>query len=355
VIRLNFAMEPQLHAASGRSIRQRRRRSPTDIADAFADVSWRTLRPRGTPMILRPSSVASFLLTLCLAVPASVAHAEPLVALTVGNALALLDCVPVGCLTSPAVPVTGLAAGDTLVAIDTRPATGELYALAVNGAIAHLYRLNPKSGVAQRIGGDIALPQSFGVVAGAFYGFDFNPFTDRIRVVSDTRDNFRLNPSTGVVSGADATLTAGSVVVAAAYSDNRFGSASATTLYGIDSTANTLVRIGGPSGLPPSPNTGAVTTIGSLGIDPSGQTGFDITPGGIAYLAMHVSVLESRLYTVNLTSGAATITSIFPALEILGIAAISFRADVNDDGAVDVLDVFHTINFLFAGGPPPVQ
>jgi hypothetical protein len=41
------------------------------------------------------------------------------------------------------------------------------------------------------------------VLAGTSFGFDFNPTVDRIRLVSDSGQNLRLNPN----SGAGATTT----------------------------------------------------------------------------------------------------------------------------------------------------
>src|SRR5262249_44344047 len=145
--------------------------------------------------------------------------------------------------------------------------TGQLYALAVNGAIAHLYTLNTTTGVAAQVGGNIALPQSVGVVAGVAHGFDFNPTVARTRVVADSRGNFRLNPDNGAVAGVDVALPAGAVVVGAAY-DRNFASippppATATTLYGIDANTDQLVTIGGVNSTP-SPNTGQVTAVGVL-------------------------------------------------------------------------------------------
>jgi hypothetical protein len=41
----------------------------------------------------------------------------------------------------------------------------------------------------------------------ASFGFDFNPTVDRIRVVSNTGQNLRLHPVTGVVASTDTPLT----------------------------------------------------------------------------------------------------------------------------------------------------
>jgi hypothetical protein len=122
-------------------------------------------------------------------------------ALTTSNQLQRFSADTPGTLIGSPLAVTGLVAGDTLVGIDFRPFNGALYALGVNGATAHLYTINPTTGAATQVGGNIPLPQSVGVVAGANYGFDFNPTVDRIRVVADSRDNFRLNPDTGSVAG----------------------------------------------------------------------------------------------------------------------------------------------------------
>jgi hypothetical protein len=39
---------------------------------------------------------------------------------------------------------------------------------------------------------------------------------------------------------------------------------------------------------------------------------------------------------------------------VAGGPAPAGKGDVNKDGAVDLHDVFYLINYLFAGGPPPV-
>src|SRR5215218_1253454 len=58
----------------------------------------------------------------------STAHAELLIGLTSQNALISFDSATPGTV-GATVPVTGLGAGESLLAIDIRPATGQLYAL----------------------------------------------------------------------------------------------------------------------------------------------------------------------------------------------------------------------------------
>lgn len=230
-------------------------------------------------------------------------------ALTNNNQLLRFNANAPGTLIGAPVPVTGLQAGETLVGIDFRPATGGLYGLGVTGGnVGRLYLINPTTGAALQPGGagSFALPQSAGVAAGGAYGFDFNPTVDRIRVVADSRDNFRLNPDTGTVAGVDTALTAGAQVAGAAY-DRNFGGATQTTLFGIDFNTDQLVMIGGVNGAP-SPNGGVVTTVGNLGVNTSNAVGFDIagdTPGS-AYASLTVAGAPG-FYTINLGTGAATL------------------------------------------------
>lgn len=147
-----------------------------------------------------------------------------------------------------------------------------------------------------------------------FYGMDFNPTVDRIRSTGDLDSNRRLNPITGGLAGTDTTLDyaagdpgAGSdpTVAHVAY-DNSFPAATQTTLYGIDTSRDVLVRIGGVGGTP-SPNGGELTTIGPLGVNATELGGFDIQPfTNDAYAALRVSNV-SNLYHIDLATGGATL------------------------------------------------
>jgi len=100
-------------------------------------------------------------------------------------------------------------------------------------------------------------------------------------------------------------------VVGLAYDRNDNDTTTATTLYGIDSAAGTLVLVGSINGTPNSPNTGIVTTVGSLGLGTNlnEAIGFDISGrSGIGFASITTGGI-SRLYTINLTPGAATLSN----------------------------------------------
>ena len=74
-----------------------------------------------------------------------------------------------------------------------------------------------------------------------------------------------------------------------------------TQLYGIDSVANTLVTVAN--------NAGTIGTVGALGVDVTNLVGFDINgANNIAYMSANLGPADtSKLYTVDLTTGAATL------------------------------------------------
>lgn len=181
--------------------------------------------------------------------------------------------------------------GSALLGIDFRPATGELFGLGGNGT---LYTINTSTGAATAVGTG-NLP-----ISGSNFGFDFNPTVDRIRLTSDSGQNLRLNPITGGVAATDTAYTyaggAAAAITAVGYTNSVAG-ATTTTLYGIDYLRDSLALIG-------SPNGGVVTSIGTLGFDIDADASFDITADGRAFLSSGFG-----FYSVNLTTGAATLVS----------------------------------------------
>jgi hypothetical protein len=251
----------------------------------------------------------------CLSSGAAVrADASTAYALTSSNQIVVFDTAAPATVSTP-ITVTGLQAAEALLAIDIRPATGQLYAL---GSSTRLYVIDVTTGAARQIGGGTFATG----LNGSSFGFDFNPTVDRIRVVSDNGQNLRLHPDTGALVQVDTDLGTTGDVVGSAYTNNYSG-ALVTTLYGIDSAADQLVRQGGINGAP-SPNAGAITPIGPLGVDTTSPLGFDITANdGVAHAALTVGGASS-LYTINLGSGAATLVgAIGTGLQVRGLAVLS--------------------------------
>jgi hypothetical protein len=230
------------------------------------------------------------------------AAAEPIVALTAANQLFSFDSSTPGSI-SPLISVTGLMAGTSLVGIDFRPATGQLFGVGTNGLSGTIYTLNPLTGAATLVNSFSLLP------AGGQLGFgvDFNPVVDALRIVSDLGDNLRATGGgTGVVV-TDIPLSA-SGVAGAAYSNNVAGAVS-TTLFDISYTQDALFTQGSPGGAPTSPNTGMLFMVGPLGLNVGSSIGFDISgASGLAFASLiPVGSAGSSLYTINLGTGAATL------------------------------------------------
>ena len=275
-----------------------------------------------------------WLLALAAALPAVVpTQAATVYALTANSRLVRFDSSASGVLTND-VPVSGLVLGDRLAGIDFRPANGLLYGVSSGSRI---YTINPQTGVASQVGIAAFTPAA----SGAVFGVDFNPVPDRIRFVSNTGQNLRLQPDTGAVAATDTSIayTAGDVnaatppsIVEVAYT-NGFAGATVTTLYAIDSATSSLVRVGSPDGTPVSPNAGMLTTVGKLGPGiVSTSVGFDISRFGTAYAAFQaMSANSSSLYTVDLTTGSATLVG--PIGSNLIVTGLAIQENTGPTGA----------------------
>jgi hypothetical protein len=242
----------------------------------------------------------------------------PLVALTVSNRLVHFDSLAPG-MVHGSVAVNGLRSGETLLAIDYRPATGQLVGL---GSSSRLYAINAMTGDATAVGSTSFDP----LLAGAAFGFDFNPTVDRIRGVSDSAQDLRLHPDTGAVAAVDGALVyaAGDAnhgiapsIVGSAYTNNVPG-ATSTTLFGIDSNLSVLVT-------QTPPNDGILNTVGPLGMNITDLVGFDIESGtDFAFAALRTpGAATSGLYTINLTTGSASLVGPIGGTELIrGLAVV---------------------------------
>jgi hypothetical protein len=226
---------------------------------------------------------------------------------------------------APVHAITGLPGGENIIGLDVRPLNGQLYGL---GKTSRLYVINPRTGAARQVGATPFIP----ALAGASFGFDFNPTVDRIRVTSDAEQNLRLNPDDGTVAAVDTNLAyaagdpgAGTNpnVGGSGYTNN-FAGATSTTLYDIDNARHALVTQN-------PPNDGTLTTVGALGTT-NDAVAFDIGDGNIAYAVLNGEQNKQTLDRVDLSNGHATqATNFFIGTDqrLTGLAAAGTVADDN--------------------------
>jgi hypothetical protein len=241
-------------------------------------------------------------------------------ALTNDNKLLFLNAKAPSSVTSQ-VNITGLQAGETILAMDFRPATGELYAV---GNTNRLYIINPKTGVSRVVGSAPFTP----AINGSSVALDFNPTVDRIRLVTSNGQNLRLNPETGAVMIEDGAINGvtNAKVSSAAYTQNKAGAAT-TVLFDIDVVNDKLHR-------QDPPNNGTLVEIGSLGYDVDEAGGFDINPDGTVALAALAQKGKSGLFTIDLTTGKAAKIGTFEQ-QITGLAipteAVAYGISANNE------------------------
>jgi trimeric autotransporter adhesin len=212
------------------------------------------------------------------------------------------------------VPVSGLVTGQTLVGMDTRPNTGELYGLGYKSSdsTANIYVINPGTGLATAVSAtSVKLALGTGPVV-----FDFNPTVDRIRVQGTTDKNYRMHPVTGSVvandgdikyATGDANAGKNPYAGSGAYTNSFIGT-TATQLFVIDDSLSVLA-------LQNPPNDGVLNTIASLNLvlnksDASSDLDIyfnPVTRTNDAYLVANISCSSTdTLYMISLSSGQTT-------------------------------------------------
>jgi DNA-binding beta-propeller fold protein YncE len=223
-----------------------------------------------------------------LALSASAAQADTIVALSGDNTLAIIDAKS-GKVTGNS-KIEGLG---PVLGIDVRPSDGMLYALARDGTIA---TIDPKTGKATAKSKLGTMPPS-----GMKVTVDFNPVADRLRIIGSDGTNLRANVDDGKVT-KDGTLKFAETdtakgktptIVAGGYTNSTKG-AKETTLYDIDGKLGGLLRQA-------PPNDGILNSIGMLGVDATAAS-FDITTDSAG--ANRAMLLAGKtLYSVDLASG----------------------------------------------------
>jgi Domain of unknown function (DUF4394) len=206
--------------------------------------------------------------------------------------------------------VSGLKAPDyALVGIDFRVQDGQLYGVGNGGGI---YTLDTHTAVATLVS-----PLTVSL-DGYFFGVDFNPAANALRIISNTGQNLR-HPFAGPLAGqtqTDATLnyvagTPATGLTGAAYTNNDLDPNTGTTLFDIDTSLNQVV-------IQSPPNAGSLVATGLLTVDPDTPVGFDIyarlkdgaaiTNSGFASLVVGG---VTGFYRINFLTGQAILIDYF--------------------------------------------
>ncbi len=237
-------------------------------------------------------AIVIFAVSLAIVVPGAVRGGDvELVALDTANELLRFAVARPSDVT--VVRVRGV--DGTLVGIDTRPSNHVLYGVSTANDV---YTIDPTSGVATLVS---TLTLAFD--SGPRSGLDFNPETDRLRLVGANGQNLRVNVDLGATAAdrplryatTDRNAGVRPAIAACAYT-RAVANAPATKLFDIDSGVDVLA-------LQDPPNDGVLVTIGALGVDFGPLAGFDIVSEGGADRAFAVS--GATLFEIDLSTGAA--------------------------------------------------
>ena len=238
----------------------------------------------------RAAAATAGALAVALSATAPAPAAEALYGVTDGNALVTLHSDSPGALRA-AVPITGLQEGEQILALDLRPKSGQLYVL---GSTSRVYVVNAASGAAHALGNPFSP-----ALAGSNFGLDVDPVADRLRVVSDGRQNLRIHPEDGQVAGQDGTL---------AYAEGDPGAGTtpsfAADAYTGDGKVFVIDTARDVLGTTAQAIDGKVTTVGPLGVDLQEPVAFDVAGDGRAWVAGRVAgTTASTLFLADLASG----------------------------------------------------
>jgi hypothetical protein len=209
--------------------------------------------------------------------------------------------------------VSGLQAPDTMiVGMDFRVQDGQLYGLGNQGGI---YTIDVSTAAGTLVS-RLTVPLN-----GDFFGVDFNPAANALRIISNTGQNLR-HPFAGALMGMtqnDTTLnypgppavSPATGLTGAAYTNNDLDPSTGTSLFNIDTSLNQVV-------IQSPPNAGALVATGQLTVNPDTPVGFDIyttLENGVAinnygFASMVVDGVPG-FYRLNFVTGKALLIDLF--------------------------------------------
>lgn len=201
--------------------------------------------------------------------------------------------------------ITGLVQDTALIGIDYRVQDRNLYGVGNQGGI---YVLNARQGTAV-----LQARPRVTLDGSSAYGVDFNPAANALRIVTSKGVNLRVPFATAAAAVVDGPLNRPAIapatgtvpatgITAAAYTNNDLDATTATTLFVID-TERDQVSVQSPA------NAGTTVPTGSLGIDSTGDVGFDIVSKvrkGKTRTNLAYAVAGGALYKVDLLTGATS-------------------------------------------------
>ena len=240
---------------------------------------------------IRNHLIASFALLGAVTASGAASAQSAIIALTGDNNIALIN--PSTMKVSSTVAAKGVK---KLHGIDVRPADGQLYGVTDTGWIV---TIDPKTGAVTQKSELATKPD-----AGTTVTVDFNPAADRLRIITTSGQNLRVNVDDGKVTVdgelkfADTDMHKGEKpnVTAGAYTNSWKGTKE-TALYDIDATISALFKQA-------PPNDGVLSSIGKLGFKITGPIAFNIvsaSEGQNAAWLLH----GGTMYSVDLATGAA--------------------------------------------------
>lgn len=283
-----------------------------------------------------------------------------MIALLSDNSLRFFDSAAPGTTTRASIPITGIPSGDVPVALDYT-LDGNLFVVAATAAFngtVHILVVDPESGAVTQSAGSYVPTASTAhawdtVAKGVPNGFA----NGRGIYAGDDGKIWRIG-----LNGGDAGVTmsypagdahAGTAPkIVALGSTNSNVDATSVVLYGIDSGLDTLAVV--------DRETGQLHTVGPLGVNTGTRAGLDISgTTGTAYAS-----LGSSLYTINLTTGAATsVGSIIPGIQPINAPVVTDvtlfpptrLVNISTRSRVGTSDDVMIAGFIVVGGSTPTR
>ncbi len=248
------------------------------------------------------------------------------------------------------IPIVGLTGGERVVGMDFVPHSDELSGVVRDGLAntSRLVKIDRESGALTTYFTPIALANNSGYFGVSYSGVNGDMY------ITNGVSNITVAPSSviGALTRTSYAFAPGDVgfgltpLIQSIAHTRSSGLSQPDTLYGVYFQTGALVRVGGVNGAAPTQASGQIFTVGSLGLgisiaEPYG--GFDIQAGtniGYASLRVGITTVANNLYTINLTTGAATLVGVIgppgagTRIEGLAIAPPSQCLDIDGDGVL---------------------